>query len=109
MPSETHIEGLEREWRDDVRSALKDLKEEVSAVKTRVNDLATENSEQHAETNGRIDTMVARFEQALTDANKKLAGNATLIRVLAVIIVFLSGMVIGVKAHIADWLKAAGF
>jgi molecular chaperone GrpE (heat shock protein) len=100
---------LEREWRARVSTALDDLRTGQLNLATEMSTLREQNSKEHAETKGRIDTMAAGMQKALDDANKALESRDKLVRVLVGIIIFLVGLTAGVKATASGLLKAIGF
>ena len=107
---------LESEWRKGVIGALDGLREGQAEMAGRFSAMAKENAEQHgtleAEVAGlktavrgmdkRIDEIL---KKGLDDASEKLAGKSRLIRVLSIVMVFLLGIIGGVKLHAMGWLK----
>jgi hypothetical protein len=100
-----HEGHMEYDWRSYVLQGLEGVKGELSAVKEELAKATGENQAQHAQMGGRLDVVIARFERALEESNKKLEARNVIIRILVCVIIFLAGLMIEAKAHLVEFLK----
>lgn len=113
--SETKELQLETEWRKHVSDSLLSLTNSVFGLRTDIGSARTENATQHGEVSSRLGTLEGRvggletkIEIALADANRRLESRYVVIRFLVAVLIFLMGILGGVKATASGLFKMLG-